>query len=100
MTPFLEHLPWRVAALAGLMVGAISLATGFDAWTCLLRVGVAFLFFGVIGLGLRTVLGQSTIVSPPVPPADHRGQRFDQTTPEEGTDESSSSASSGSNDMN
>lgn len=86
MNPFLEHLPWRVAALAGLMVGTISLATGADVWACLLRVGAAFFLFGVLGVGLRTVLRQSAAVTPPPPTvdhhaADHRGRRFDQTTP-------------------
>ncbi len=85
MNPFLEHLPWRVASLAGLMVGGISLATGADVWTCLLRVGAAFFLFGVLGLGLRAVLRQSAAVTPP-PASDHqaadgRGRRFDQTTP-------------------
>ena len=86
MNQFLEHLPWRVASLAGLMVGAISLATGADIWACLLRVGAAFFLFGAFGLGLRAVLRQSAAVTPPPPgpgplAADHRGQRFDQTTP-------------------
>ncbi len=90
MNPFLEHLPWRVASLAGLIVGTISLVTGADVWTCLLRVGIAFFLFGILGLGLRAVLRQSAATTPP--PAvdhhapdhhapDHRGKRFDQTTP-------------------
>lgn len=103
MNPFLEHLPWRVASLAGLMVGAISLATGADVWTCLLRVGAAFFLFGVLGLGLRAVLGQSAAVPPPPSAADrhaadHRGKRFDQTTPEDGAD-TNASASSSANDV-
>ena len=105
MNPFLEHLPWRVASLAGLMVGAISLATGADVWICLLRVGIAFFLFGGFGLGLRAVLRQSAAVTPP--PTDpraveHRGRRFDQTTPDDeaGQDESSSpNASSNANDV-
>lgn len=96
MNPFLEHLPWRVASLAGLMVGAISLATGADVWVCLLRVGAAFFVFGVLGLGLRAVLRQG-VAAPPPPAADrhaadHRGQRFDQTTPpDEGDQEAAAS---------
>jgi len=39
MNPFLERLPWRIAALAGLLVGGVSLLTGAQPWTCLLRVG-------------------------------------------------------------
>ena len=81
MNPFLEHLPWRIASLAGLMVGAISLVTGADVWTCLLRVGAAFFLFGALGLGLRAVLRQSAPAAPPR--AEHRGRRFDQTTPED-----------------
>ena len=101
MNPFLEHLPWRVASLAGLMVGAISLATGTDAWACLMRVGAAFILFGALGVGLRTVLGQGVINSPPSASprtADHRGQRFDQTTPEDGAD-TNVSASPNANDV-
>lgn len=89
MKLFVEHLPWRVASLAGLLVGGISLATGADVWNSLLRVGMAFLVFGLIGLGLRAVLRQSASVTPPSSPADHRGRRFDQTTPDDGLDENS-----------
>lgn len=93
MNSFFQHLPWRVASLAGLMVGAISLASGVDVWACLLRVCAAFVVFGAFGLGLRSVLQQSESVTPPKtsahpPPADHRGQRFDQTTPEPELDQS------------
>jgi hypothetical protein len=99
MNPFLEHLPWRVASLAGLMVGAISLATGADVWACLMRVGAAFFLFGALGVGLRAVLRQSSAAPPPAgvghPTADHRGQRFDQTTPVDGTDTNASASSNG-----
>jgi len=100
MNPFLEHLPWRVASLAGLMVGAISLATGADVWTCLLRVGAAFFLFGALGLGLRAVLRQGVAAPPPAADrhtAEHRGKRFDQTTPEDGAD-TNASASPNAND--
>ena len=93
MNQFVEHLPWRVASLAGLMVGAISLATGADVWSCLLRVGAAFLCFGGVGLGLRAVLRQSVSVTPPSRPPEHRGSRFDQTTPEDGSDETATPSS-------
>ncbi len=84
MNQFLERLPWRVAALAGLMVGAISLVRGADAWTSLLRVGAAFLLFGLFGLILRAALQQGL----PHPPASEgRGQLFDQKTPELPPDE-------------
>lgn len=79
MNHFVERLPWRVAALAGLLVGAISLVGGVDAWSSLLRVGAAFLLFGLFGLGLRAVLQQGLGERPG---ADGRGRHFDQTTPE------------------
>lgn len=83
MNQFVERLPWRVAALAGLMVGAISLAFGADAWTSLWRVGAAFAGFALLGLGLRAVLRQGQ----PTPPAGGaRGRHFDQTTPEDPSD--------------
>ena len=105
MNSFFQHLPWRVASLAGLMVGAISLATGVEIWVCLLRVGGAFLLFGAFGLGLRSVLQQSSLVAPPkaVPKtthtADHRGQRFDQTTPAEDPSDPDSMTSSDANEI-
>jgi len=76
MNPFVEHLPWRVAALAGLVVGGVSFAAAVDVWTCLLRVGAAFVLFGLGGLALRSALRQ-----PAPPPGDGRGRHFDQTTP-------------------
>ena len=50
MNHFVERLPWRIAALAGLLVGGISLLTGAGPWTCLLRVAAAFAVFGAAGL--------------------------------------------------
>ncbi len=88
--PFAEHLPWRVAAFAGLMVGAISLVYGADVWTSLLRVAGAFLLFALVGLGLRAAL-QSAL--PPAAP----GRRFE-SAPSEQPDEPS--VSSNANDIN
>jgi len=92
--PFAEHLPWRVAALAGLLVGGISLATGAEVWTCLLRVGGAFLLFALIGLGLRAALQQGA-----VPPAA-TGRRFDRTTAEDASEETGSPAAPNASDAN
>ena len=75
-------LPWRIASLAGLLVGGVSLLTGAGAWTCLIRVAIAFVVFGVAGFGLKLVLQAEP---PPVP-----GKHFDQTTPEESLDEPAS----------
>ena len=63
-------LPWRIAALAGLIVGAISLLTGADPWTSLLRVSAAFAVFGAAGFGLSFLLQAD-------PPA--QGRHFDQS---------------------
>ena len=68
-------LPWRIAALAGLIVGAISLLTGAGSWTSLLRVSAAFVVFGAAGFGLSLLLQAE-------PPAV-QGRHFDQTTPED-----------------
>ncbi len=56
MNDFARRLPWRLGALGGLLVGAISLAGEVDLWACLLRTGAAFAVFGLLGLGLRTLL--------------------------------------------
>ena len=68
-------LPWRIAALAGLLVGAISLLTGADPWTSLLRVSAAFAVFAAAGFALSFLLHAGT------PPAqDHhsaQGRHFD-----------------------
>lgn len=83
MNLFAERLPWRIAALAGLLVGGISLASGADPWVCLVRVGVAFALFGALGLGLRAVLRAAPPPPPPPPPGtEGRGRHFDATTPD------------------
>ena len=76
-------LPWRIAALAGLIVGAISLLTGAGPWTSLLRVSAAFAVFGAAGFALSFLLQAGT------PPAQER--HFDQSasdpqTPEDAPD--------------
>lgn len=83
MNLFAERLPWRIAALAGLLVGGISLASGADPWVCLMRVGAAFALFGALGLGLRAVLRSGPPPPGPSPPErDGRGRHFDATTPD------------------
>lgn len=73
-------LPWRVAALAGLLVGGISLLFGAGPWTCLLRVAAAFAVFAAAGFGLQFVLQAD-----PPPAARHH-----QTPPEDSPDEPAS----------
>lgn len=77
-------LPWRIAALAGLIVGAISLLTGADAWSSLLRVSAAFVVFGAAGFGLSLLLQAE-------PPAA-QGRHFDQTTPEDSPEDTTPGA--------
>ena len=72
-------LPWRIASLAGLLVGGISLLYGVGPWTCLLRVAVAFAVFTAAGFGLQFVLQ-----------AEPPGRHIDQTTPDESPDEPAS----------
>ncbi len=75
-------LPWRVASLAGLLVGGVSLLSGVGPWTCLLRVAVAFAVFAAAGFGLQFALHADA------PPAS--GRHSDHTTPEENRDEPAS----------
>lgn len=77
-------LPWRIAALAGLLVGALSLLTGASAWTSLLRVSVAFAVFGAAGFALSLLLQAE-------PPAA-QGRHFDQTTPEDSPEDAAPGA--------
>lgn len=78
MNLFLERLPLRIAALAGLLVGAVSLARGIDLWMGLLRAGAAFLVFGLMGLALRSILLPG---GPSISEDGPKGTLLDQTTP-------------------
>ena len=77
-------LPWRIASLAGLLVGGMSLLYGAGVWTCLLRVAIAFAVFGVAGFGLKFALQAD------LPPA--QGTHFDRTPPEEPAEKPASGA--------
>lgn len=87
MTEFVERLPWRLAALAGLLVGATSLFGGTDIWATMLRVGAASAVFGLLGMGLRALLLPSA-QGTPRPRAKAKladapkGAHVDQSTPE------------------
>ena len=80
MNSSVEHLPWRIAAVAGLVVGAVSLWAGTGLWVTLLRVGAAFAAFALLGLGLRAVLRQGADAPRP-------GTHMDQTTPPMGVED-------------
>jgi hypothetical protein len=61
MIDCLNTLPWRLASLAALIVGGVSIATGAtDVWTGLERVGIAFVAFYVIGAVAKMLLVVST----------------------------------------
>ena len=78
-------LPWRIASLAGLIIGAISLLTGAGPWTTLIRVGVAFAVFGAAGFGLSLLLQHA---DPPAALGQRfEGQHFDQTLPDDSPDD-------------
>ncbi len=90
MNDFVRQVPWRLGALGGLLVGAISLAGETDLWACLLRTGIAFAVFGVLGLGLRALLeaGMGGAPSGHAPKRDEptvhhaeTGTHIDQKTP-------------------
>ena len=89
MTEFLERLPWRLGAVAGLLVGAASLIAGTDPWVSLLRVGAAFLTFAVLGIAMRTLMRGHPPPDPhtpesksPSPQENETGSHVDQKTPE------------------
>lgn len=90
MSEIVERLPWRLGALAGLLVGAVSLFGGTDPWICLVRVAAAFLLFGLLGLGLRSLFRHGLASASPSNKdpdskdgtSDASGTHVDQTTPE------------------
>ncbi len=89
MSDFVERLPWRLAALAGLLIGAAGLLAGTDLWVSLLRVGAAGVVFGGLGVGLRALLRHgATPPKPgakpaaPAPSPTNQGAHVDEKTPE------------------
>ncbi len=57
MNDFLQALPWRLAALAGLVIGIVSfIGAQVDFWMGVERVAVAFALFFVLGCVARTLL--------------------------------------------
>lgn len=81
-------LPWRIASLAGLLVGGVSLLYGAGPWTCLLRVAAAFVVFGAAGFGLQFALHAEA----PAKDAKRQGRPFDGATPDDGPDDPASPA--------
>ncbi len=51
-----DALPWWLAALAALIVGVLTMASAGDVWASLIRSGIAFVVFCVIGFIARQFL--------------------------------------------
>lgn len=75
MNSFLERLPWRLAAIAALLVGGVSWLNGTEFWTCFERMGAAGAAFGAGGLMLKLLLLDPRVDT------DHTGINVDHSTP-------------------
>jgi hypothetical protein len=79
MDEFIDRLPARLAALAGIMVGSVSLYGG----TSLLGVGervlVAMIVFGLLGAILKLLIQQSALEQNYQ--VQHMGRHLDASTP-------------------
>jgi hypothetical protein len=90
MSDFAERLPWRLGALAGLLVGAVSIIAGIDLWSVCLRAGAALVVFWGLGMGLRALLRHGLVASTSkakLPPektstTGEPGSHVDEKTPE------------------
>lgn len=87
MNHFVERLPWRIAALAGLLVGGVSWAGGADLWICLIRAAAAFVVFAFLGVILRNIMTQPPARKDHGERREHRGVHLDATTPEMSLDD-------------
>ena len=87
MNHFVERLPWRIAAFAGLLVGAVSYKSNTDLWICLIRAAAAFVVFGFLGVLLRNILTQQPEQPERSERPDHRGVHLDAVTPEMSLDD-------------
>ncbi|MDR3707296.1 MAG: hypothetical protein P4L33_03270 [Capsulimonadaceae bacterium] len=63
MTHLFEELPWWLGGVAAIIVGGVSAAGGCDVWDCLMRSGLAYAIFWVIGIPLGKFF-RETAVSP------------------------------------
>ncbi|HEY3329446.1 MAG TPA: hypothetical protein VGK19_05455 [Capsulimonadaceae bacterium] len=53
MTTAFDTLPWRLSSIACLFVAAVTLVITDDVWVILIRAGIAFAVFWVIGYSIR-----------------------------------------------
>jgi hypothetical protein len=77
MNNYFERLPVRIAALAGLLVGAVSWRYGTGELVCLERIALAMAVFGALGVALRALLDGEQHLG-----RSHVGQHIDAVTPE------------------
>lgn len=80
MDEFINRLPTRVAALAGLLVGGVSLYGGTSLIGVAERVVMAMVVFGLLGVVLRLLIQQSALEQDY--PGEHRGRHLDASTPD------------------
>lgn len=79
MDEFIDRLPIRVASLAGLIVGAVSLSRGTSLTGVGERVVAAMLAFGLLTSVLRLLMRQSAREQNYQ--VEHMGRHLDATTP-------------------
>jgi hypothetical protein len=75
---FVDCIPMRLGAVAGLLVGLVSaFVANADVWFTLLEVGIAFLIFAALGTGLKSLLLQAA----KKPPSRTQVRRADAADP-------------------
>jgi hypothetical protein len=78
MNDYVERLPVRIAALAGILVGIVSWRYGTGELACLERIAVAMAVFGPLGVALRALLRSAH----PREETTHVEHEIDTVTPE------------------
>ena len=83
---FVERIPTRLGALAGLLVGVISsVVAKADIWYTLTELAIAFAIFAALGMVLRSLLVQASTKAP----ARREGPRIDSSDQSAQADQSS-----------
>ena len=72
MKDFVAALPWRLAALAALLVLILCWTARIDLWVALERACLAFIVFWLLGAFGRTLYGKAAAVAPNAPQAPSR----------------------------
>ena len=79
MDEFIDRLPARLAGLAGLLVGSVSLYGGTSLLGVSERVVVAMIVFGALGATFRLLIQQSALEQDYQ--VQHMGRHLDASTP-------------------